>query len=307
MALNFPPRRWHTLVLLVASLFPPLALCAGAGTCYYPNGKVAADDLPCNPNSDVSPCCGNGLGWVCMENGLCLAPQGNTIRGSCTDKNWGEGCTRFCLGENLGGTDLISCENSTGIDTSYCCDHQNGPCCENGVGRFNVLPPHPSTSATYNNQASRYDVLPQSLKPSPTPTSPSSAAGPKASDRDGQSSADQSGPAATAGTAQPTDKSSEGLSSSASAGIGVGVGLGVSALAVISYLLWRRHRKNKASRDFAQGSPSGPYGVASGMPQQQAVAEYYKPQPQPQWQTSPPQEMPSSTYVHELGPSQGPR
>jgi hypothetical protein len=209
---------------------------------------------------------------------------------------------------------LISCQNVTGSDTSYCCDHQNGPCCENGVGRFNVMPPHPSTSATYNNQASRYDVLPPTSKPSPTQsTSASSTAGPKTTGGDGQSPANQNGgPTGTGSdTAQPTEKPSEGLSSSASAGIGVGVGLGVAALAVASYLLWRRYRKNKASREFAQGAPSGPYGVASGMPQHQPVADYYKqqpqPQPQPQWQPSPPQEMASDTYFHELGPSQGPR
>lgn len=216
-------------------------------------------------------------------------------------------------GESLGGTDLISCENSTGIDTSYCCDHQNGPCCDNGVGRFNVLPPHPSTSATYNHQASRYDVLPPSSKSSPTPSaSLSTTSGPKTTDLDGQSPTNQNGPTTTAGdAAQPTKKPSEGLSLSATAGIGVGVGLGVSALAVASYLLWRRYRKNKASRDSTQGAPYGQYGVASGMPQHQATAEYYKQQPQsqfqpqPQWQTSPPQELAIDTYFHELGPSQG--
>ncbi|KAK8034357.1 hypothetical protein PG993_009352 [Apiospora rasikravindrae] len=297
--------RHDDLLILVAFLFPILVM--GASPCFYPNGDVAPSGSPCNPNSDTtSPCCDGTFGAVCLENGLCIAPQGNLIRGSCTDRNWGEGCTHFCLGEDKGGTDLISCANVTGIDTVYCCDHQQPYCCDRGVARITVLPPQPSTSATWNTRASLFDVVAPSHKSSSTPTtsSPSSV-----SDQDSQGSITGTGPTTTAGgIPQPTnpESSQQGLSSSASVGLGVGVGLGASALAFIAYLAIRRHRSKKASRQGGIGPahhqpPAQPYSVVDGSVRHKSGSENWR--PTPEWQTSlPPHEL-SSRSLHEIGPS----
>jgi hypothetical protein len=95
----------HNAIMLVRrvssfSLLLQLPVVAfAASQCYYPNGKESTDQ-PCNPDADVSPCCGTGLGSVCLSNLLCQGSNGNVVRGSCTDKNWGEGCALYCLGES---------------------------------------------------------------------------------------------------------------------------------------------------------------------------------------------------------------
>lgn len=82
---------------LVASLLSIPTM--GAGTCYFPNQLEASGNFPCNNNSaSGSACCGGGLGTVCLENGLCQLPQGNVVRGACTDDKWGDGCPQYCLG-----------------------------------------------------------------------------------------------------------------------------------------------------------------------------------------------------------------
>jgi hypothetical protein len=74
-------------------------LCSAQKKCYYPNGLEAANDHPCDPSDTNSACCGGGLGAVCLTNKLCRSPDGNTIRGSCTDKSWASAdCPQYCLG-----------------------------------------------------------------------------------------------------------------------------------------------------------------------------------------------------------------
>ena len=63
-------------------------------SCWYPDGLTQAQaDVPCDPDAATSACCGpNGF---CLSNGLCLV-NGAVSRGSCTDKNWGQGCAQIC-------------------------------------------------------------------------------------------------------------------------------------------------------------------------------------------------------------------
>ncbi|KAL2755386.1 hypothetical protein ACRALDRAFT_1082359 [Sodiomyces alcalophilus JCM 7366] len=140
--------------------------------CYYPNGQRANGDFPCDPDDEDSPCCNGGMGWACLSNKLCKGPDGNVIRGSCTDPNWeSPHCPQYCLnygiiptdnpanqGASTGGTDLISCANVTGIDTLHCCDHTVN-CCNSGVGRFEVLPSEPEIWATWNRDSTQYVVV----------------------------------------------------------------------------------------------------------------------------------------------------
>ncbi|KAK8066223.1 hypothetical protein PG997_012970 [Apiospora hydei] len=247
----------HSLLLLVLFLFPFHAV--GAAKCFYPEGQDAAGDAPCNPELDTSPCCGGGYGMVCLENGLCLGPKTNIVRGSCTDANWGPGCSRLCLANNsinkggsMGGPDLISCANSTGNEGSYCCDHLSN-CCDTGVGRFQIQRPRPT--ASWNTQASRFELVAQSSTSSSAATS---AANPTTSS-DSPGTQGDPAPTTAGATPQSTERPAEeqqGLASSTAAGIGTGVGIGVSALAVFGYMALKRYRSNKAISN-TQAAPTG--------------------------------------------------
>jgi hypothetical protein len=80
------------------------SVCLGQNRCFYPNGKNATGDFPCDLSAENSACCGGGLGSVCLSNKLCRGPDGNLARGSCTDKNWqAPECALFCLGRERRG------------------------------------------------------------------------------------------------------------------------------------------------------------------------------------------------------------
>lgn len=67
--------------------------------CYGPDGVVAPNDIPCDPQASVSTCCGDG--WLCNVDNVCVqADASRTIsRGTCTDQSWRSGdCPLFCQG-----------------------------------------------------------------------------------------------------------------------------------------------------------------------------------------------------------------
>lgn len=84
-----------------------LGVCLQAGpACYDPFGKLAVDDLPCNPTAVESFCC--GAGWSCLTNQLCRdveggvegGVEGSVARGTCTDKSWSSTeCPDYCASE----------------------------------------------------------------------------------------------------------------------------------------------------------------------------------------------------------------
>jgi len=81
-------------------------------SCYFPNGQQATGDFPCDPAATAttsnSACCGGSVGSVCLSNKLCRGPDGNVVRGSCTDAGWTSGeCASYCLGE-FGGVSFVS-------------------------------------------------------------------------------------------------------------------------------------------------------------------------------------------------------
>ncbi|KAK8012823.1 hypothetical protein PG991_010198 [Apiospora marii] len=301
----------HVLLLSVTLWFPFRVL--GAAKCFYPKGETATGDAPCNPKLETSACCGGGFGMVCLDNGFCLGQNTNIVRGSCTDANWGAGCSRLCLGmqtpcprigeesggDSMGGPDLISCANATGSDDSYCCDHLSN-CCDTGVGRFNMKRPRPT--ASWNTEASRFDLIASPSSTISSSTSP--AANPTSSSGPSNNSpATQGSATAPQSTEKPAD-SPQGLSSSASAGIGVGVGVGFSALAVVFYLAMRRYRKKKANAR-AQAAPPEHLSTFDGSVQQKDSMGYWGASPPPHELQSQnrPQELYGQGQVHEL-PSQ---
>lgn len=131
---------WNNRIFFLLLLFHLIA-CA-VSICYYPDGSISPQDLPCSDNSDASTCCGPG--YACLSNNICMATglvpevQGVTIskytRGSCTDKAWRSvNCPSFCVNDKKpnfdltsGGMGMAKCENNTSADVYYCID-QNTP------------------------------------------------------------------------------------------------------------------------------------------------------------------------------------
>ncbi|KAL2015528.1 hypothetical protein VTK56DRAFT_5325 [Thermocarpiscus australiensis] len=227
--------------------------CCAQKQCYYPSGLEAATDFPCDPNAAVSPCCGGGEGTFCLTNKLCRGPNGNTIRGSCTDQSWSSPeCPQFCLGASVGGTDLISCANSTGSDTSYCCDPPRPFCCDEGVARFDVFPSKPEVLARWDAKSSQFIVVQQTSSSTSssqasttlttfTPTTTTSATATALTSTSPPSTPTSSSDASAQSQSQLP--SPPPLSVAAQAGIGAGAGVLAIALAAVAFLLFKLRKK----------------------------------------------------------------
>lgn len=245
--------------------------------CFYPNGNLATGDFPCDPNAQTSPCCGGSLGSVCLSNKLCRGPDGNLIRGSCTDKNWSSPeCALFCLSAATGGHDLISCSNVTRTDTSYCCDripnHNTDACCDSGVARFEVLPASAQVSATYDPKLSKFSVVPmKTLTLSSTTITPAGSKSPIPSSTPSTPAGANTTPATTsASSTVVTEPPAPGLSTAAQAGIGTGVVIVVVVIPALAYLVWMRKRGGKLAPQ--QGGPA-----QGGQPHTPAEHQYEYP------------------------------
>ncbi|KAK5112849.1 hypothetical protein LTR85_011076 [Meristemomyces frigidus] len=116
--------RFLALCLPLSTLIPSVF----AWECYYPDGETLSTDIPCNTSASVSSCCSSDA-W-CLDNGLCFG-AGVTSRGSCTDKDWGDGCAQYCQSDNpSGGMPLQPCDPGTmvfscGANTTNCVDSVN--------------------------------------------------------------------------------------------------------------------------------------------------------------------------------------
>ncbi|KAK4033447.1 hypothetical protein C8A01DRAFT_19603 [Parachaetomium inaequale] len=237
------------------SLLSLAHFCFAQRQCFYPNGQLAANDFPCDSGADESPCCGGSLGTVCLTNKLCRGADGNIIRGSCTDKNWNSPeCAQYCLSARTGGTDLISCSNSTGTDTAYCCDRSRAFCCDEGVARFDVFPSNPQVLANWDDKATAYVTVKRATtSSSATSTSPSSPTSTTLSTTTATTTTTTTtplGPVPTPSSglttqSQPSQQvEPSGLPVAAQAGIGAGAGVLAIALAAVAFLAFKL-RKNK--------------------------------------------------------------
>ena len=71
-------------------------------TCYYPDGTIATQDIPCTKDTTVNAdyCCGSDS--ICLTNKICLNNIGTLVRGSCTDHSWtSPSCPSFCVSGKL--------------------------------------------------------------------------------------------------------------------------------------------------------------------------------------------------------------
>ncbi|KZL63533.1 hypothetical protein CI238_02888 [Colletotrichum incanum] len=282
-----------------------LQIATVVARCYFPNGDNVSGDFPCDQDADDSPCCSVTLGSACLSNKLCRGPDGNTVRGSCTDESWNSpDCAHYCMNADRGGTDLISCSNVTGIGTSYCCDHAVN-CCDSGVGRFDVLPVEPEVWATWNRESSRFVVILQTSSKSLTSTSilPSTISSietlasasptptvmvPTISLPTGGKAQTSTGPMPKPTSSQDDAQEGSELSTAAKAGIGVGTGAGALLIAAVAFLLLKVRNNKKAIQAQTAQQESHPWpGIYQG-PQTQDT--YYKNGPLEGWASPRPTE-----------------
>jgi hypothetical protein len=165
-------------------------------------------------------------------------------------------------GANKGGNDLISCQNVTNTDTSYCCDGHRDFCCDSGVARFDVLPSNPQIWATWNVAATSFIVV-NKAQASSTPSSSLSSSATTVPTQTATSLTSEQPPSTTttyarenpsqssqSSQAEP-NQSPSGLSTAVQAGIGAGVGVVVILIAAIGFLVWKLRRTKKAAAEAA--------------------------------------------------------
>ncbi|KAK4040448.1 hypothetical protein C8A01DRAFT_15685 [Parachaetomium inaequale] len=265
---------------ILIRFLPLISLCLAAKPCYFPNGELAPD-YPCDPTAEESACC--GVTALCLTNKLCRTPEGNLVRGTCTEKNWNTAeCAQYCLSRppqpttsatksanqsirpGEPGKDLISCSNVTGNDPQYCCEGDNPGCCDSGKGRFPVLPPNPQVWAKWDASASSVVVLLQQTS-SAASSSSSTSSSTATSSSPTSSTATITGTTtssvattsttfalttttattATGAAGETNPPSSADLPVAAKAGIGASVGVAVLLLAALAFVLWRLRQSKK--------------------------------------------------------------
>lgn len=100
---------WSLLTTLTLSSLFCFCIDLVAAICYFPDGSLTPQDVPCLSDSQrQSNCCGPG--YACLSNKICrlersadeIAVKYTYRRGSCTDKIWrSSACPSFCI---LGST-----------------------------------------------------------------------------------------------------------------------------------------------------------------------------------------------------------
>jgi hypothetical protein len=83
------------LSVLIWSVPTLLVTVSSTPTCYYPNGQVASNYIPCN-SSVVSVCCPSTDPY--LSNGLCYSVAGSyPYRACCTEQTWqSDACLSYC-------------------------------------------------------------------------------------------------------------------------------------------------------------------------------------------------------------------
>lgn len=92
-----PPARLSLLLslLLLPSTHPALAQTTTQFNCTFPNGQVAENYEPCNPDQAETSCCLRGE--ACLSSGLCYGALGLVYRGGCSGGWFSAACPRYCV------------------------------------------------------------------------------------------------------------------------------------------------------------------------------------------------------------------
>ncbi|KAL8803125.1 MAG: hypothetical protein Q9182_003375 [Xanthomendoza sp. 2 TL-2023] len=263
--------------------------------CFRWNGNYA-EDFPCNPEAEVSACCGGD--WICGTNLYCKNKNnGDLLIGTCTDRSWGSdnvpGCP-FVLnaGKTVSNLDHFDYKLNTTrctADDTLCPNNYfsktNQTCCDRHQGKKEiffqnnaVIPKAKAELSTYYASVGYTiptdGVYKTELYSTATPITRSS----NTITATGATSTGNS--PSTPPPASPTATPSPGLSTGAKAGIGVGVALGVLIIAAAAAFLWMRRRKSMQSEREKQNL-GGYSGLSQDPPgphhhNQRPTTEYYK-------------------------------
>jgi len=103
------------LCILALNLTWFASVLATMNACYFPDGNIAPEFVPCSPNGD-GDCCVNGD--FCTQWGYCISDsKGYHYRGACTDMAWmNPSCPRYCLADT-------NCESAFQLPQALCPEH----------------------------------------------------------------------------------------------------------------------------------------------------------------------------------------
>ncbi|KDN71726.1 hypothetical protein CSUB01_12045 [Colletotrichum sublineola] len=247
---------------------------AKASLCYFPGG-VQAKDVPCDPNAEVSMCCGHIDG--CLSNGLCKLDETTNstgiayARGTCSDPTWRSPvCPQNCILNpdtltnsnaydfRLNGVQVWQCDSQGfGVPGKFCCESkaEKTRCCSTPGAIFGPLiaatPGNAAAVQTYNTGAASVSAT---LTPTPTPTpSPDTGAtSPPTITSEATATpggAHASSPTGVDGKGNDSDTSSDGgIGNAVSVGVGVGVGVSVGgAFLILVGIVWCARRQKRRS------------------------------------------------------------
>ncbi|KAK0670761.1 hypothetical protein QBC41DRAFT_363816 [Cercophora samala] len=298
--------------------------CTAVNRCYYHGGGESLNDAPCDPDAEVSVCCGrSSSGGGCLSNRLCMGVDGRMSRGSCTDKNWSSPeCPNFCTVLRQGIV-VTPCLNGNDSSTTHCCFLDRNCCTDESV-LFEAPPARPVTTATWNSKSARYITVQLEPSASPTPTKTPSSSPTHTSTSSLSTSPSTSTPATT--TAAPTDsadttspstittspdpqptpppprdqqhqphpqqQASEALPPATTAAIAIGATVGAALTAAVIYLLWRLNKSQKILEQAVSRNPPPQYSYPYGF--EPPRSPYYTAE------TASPKELPSDRSAGEL-------
>ncbi|KAK2009485.1 hypothetical protein LZ32DRAFT_661188 [Colletotrichum eremochloae] len=230
---------------------------AKANLCYFPGG-VQAKDVPCDPNAEVSMCCGHID--ACLSNGLCKLDETTNNPDTLTNSN--------AYDFRLNGVQVWQCDSQGfGVPGKFCCESkaEKTRCCSTPGAIFGPLiaatPGNAAAVQTYNTGAASVSAT---LTPTPTPTpSPDTGAtSPPTITSEATATpggAHASSPTGLDGKGNDSDTSSDGgIGNAVSVGVGVGVGVSVGgAFLILVGIVWcvRRQRQRSGIVELREKRP----------------------------------------------------
>ncbi|KAL4890257.1 hypothetical protein BDV59DRAFT_195180 [Aspergillus ambiguus] len=223
-------------------------------TCYFLNGQIADQDVPCNISAETSICCNKND--ICLSNGLCYLQHNSApafSRGSCTSQDWSGECANHkpCARWDRGnGYKVVNA-----LSDQYCCG--------------SVVNITDSTIECEKDRIFHVDkgtVVPGVAALADFTTSTSVPSG-------GSNSNDSC--AAASGTSENNDQSTR-----LAIGLGLGIPLGIIAGSALIWGGWERKQRAASTKELEQlkantaatmgmGMGPGPYGYGMLSPSPQ--------------------------------------
>ncbi|CAF9934328.1 MAG: hypothetical protein HETSPECPRED_009184 [Heterodermia speciosa] len=274
------------LRLLVLIHLGLVAAQSSSLTCYNPDGTINDIDTPCDPEAEVTHCCGGDS--LCLDNKLCWEQQyANLNQGSCTDRSWSssecftnsEGTGAMCdipdayifVCQQTGGLqfycdteDSIQCTNETttptfSVGSAYLADYRNGSSFSVSYEYFTetlTATATASASASDTTTTSSSDSSPTAQSATLTITQTVTLPLPGATGADG---------AGAASSLIPKAQCPSHAGEKAGIGAGVGVPLAAALAGALAFGFWERRKRRKIEDDMRGGEKDEGRGIAGGI------------------------------------------